>query len=221
MSMNDPSPTRREPVDARSAHLTEWTFEEILEGTLARAEMAEAQRHLEVCERCAAELAAHRELFEALSGLPRFAPSPAFGDAVMARVRVAPKAVQAYWVERWIPTTRRGWGLLAAALVAPALPVVALVAWVLSQPLVTTVSLWQWTTLQTQAGAQTLFTYLVEWGMGSGMLDWAQAVYGLALGVPLGTLGAVLAVLAVAIPLSAWSLVRLARTPMETVDYAN
>jgi hypothetical protein len=208
-------------VDARSAHLSEWTFEEVLEGTLDRAEMAEAQSHLEACGRCAAEMAAHRELFEALSGLPRFAPSPAFGDAVMAKVRVAPGAAEAFWLERWIPSTRRGWTLLAAALVAPALPVIALVAWVMSQPLVTTAGLWQMTTLQTQAGAQTLFTYLAEWGMGSGMLDWVLALYGLALGIPLGTLGAVLTLLAVAIPLSAWSLVRLARTPMETVDYAN
>ena len=205
-----------------SEHLSDWILEQYAEGALSPEEQSSAEEHLEFCGRCAAELDGYRALFAALGEMPRFAPSPAFGDAVMARVKVAPAPSPVVaWAMRRLPQTPRGWSVLLGALLLPAMPVVALVAWVMSQPLVSRESIWQWTTAQTLQGSQAFLARLTEWGMGSGLFEWSQAVYTLLMSVPAGTLSAVLAVLAIGIPISTWSLVRLVRTPVERVHYAN
>ncbi len=220
--MRDPRLPERGSVASRTAHLTERTLEQLAEGLLSRPDEAEAAAHLEACGRCAAELEGLRALFAALEGLPRFAPSAGFGDAVMARVRVEPRAVPAVErLRRWLPKTRRGWTLLSAAFVTPALPVIALAIWLFTHPLLSPSALWQWTGLKVQHGAQTAFAYLMTRGSGSGVFERTEQVYSTITATPLLSLAAVLGVLAVAIPLSAWSLVRLTRTPMETVTYAN
>jgi hypothetical protein len=220
--MRDSRSPERGPVSSRSAHLTEWTLEQLAEGTLSERDEAEALGHVEACGRCSAELDGFRALFAALEGLPRFAPSAGFGDAVMARVRVAPRANPAVErVRRWLPKTRRGWMMLAVALVAPALPVLGLAIWMLTHPLFSPMALWQWTSLQVQEGTRTTFAYLMGWGSATGVFERTEQVYSTVTATPLLTLGVVVGVLAVAIPLSAWSLVRLTRTPMGTATYAN
>ncbi|MBA2668998.1 MAG: hypothetical protein H0U67_01340 [Gemmatimonadetes bacterium] len=205
-----------------AAHLTEWTLEMLAESALPDNEVARAKRHLEQCERCSAELEAYRVLAAALSELPRFAPSVEFSDAVMARVKMAPVTDPIYTrVVRLLPTTPRGWGMLVAAAIAPALPLIALVAWVLTQPLVSIGSLWQWTSGQVVATGLMVAAYMVQLSESVGLLSAAEWVILAAQSLPLGTLVVVVTALAVAIPLSAWSLVRLVRTPMGNVTYAN
>lgn len=205
-----------------STHLTEWTLEQLAEGMLSPTDQSEAMEHVEACARCSAELDGHRALFTALEGLPRFAPSAGFADAVMARVRVEPRASPAVArLRRWLPKTRRGWTLLSVALVAPAIPIVAAAIWLLTHPLVSPSALWQWTSLQAQEGARTAFGYVLAWGSASGVFDRTEQVYTAVAATPVTTVGLVLGTLAVAIPLSAWSLVRLTRTPIGTATYAN
>lgn len=203
-------------------HLTEWTLEQLAEGTLPEAQQAVAAAHLDACRRCAAELEGYRSLFAALSEMPRFAPSPGFSDAVLTRVRMAPEpAPWLAWVQRRLPSTRRGWAILSAALVAPALPVLALMAWLLSRPLVSAATLWQWTVLTSQQFGRAAVATLLSWGTQLGVVGWAQAAYAALLDVPLVALAAVVIALAIVIPLSAWSLVRLIRTPTGNITYAN
>jgi hypothetical protein len=205
-----------------TAHLTDWTLEQLAEESLPEAELAGATAHVEACALCAAELEGYRALFSTLSDLPRFAPPPAFADAVMARVRVAPQP-SPVWVrvQRWLPRTRGGWAVLGAALAAPAAPLVALVVWFLSQPLVSTSALGAWATEMLRTAAGTALAEVLGWGVDTGVFGWVQLAYQTARSIPLETVGVVLALLAVAIPLSAWSLVRLVRAPMGNATYAN
>ncbi|MDQ3388785.1 MAG: zf-HC2 domain-containing protein, partial [Gemmatimonadota bacterium] len=122
-------------------HLTTQTLELLMDEMLSSAERNEAEAHLEGCELCAAELEACRALSVALAGLPRFAPSVTFAESVMARVTIAPQGSLAR-MRRWLPVTRRGWVMLAAALLAPLAPLVAALGWLLSQPLVTVGGVW-------------------------------------------------------------------------------
>jgi hypothetical protein len=48
-----------------------------------------------------------------------------------------------------------------------------------------------------------------------------RGVYDLARTLPLGTVTVLATLLAIAIPLSVWAIVRLVRTPMKDVTYAN
>lgn len=203
-------------------HLSDEALEQLTDGLLGAEEQRDAETHLASCGRCAAELEGFRSLFAAISDLPRFAPSPAFGDGVMSRVRVAPAPGPAMaWLQRWLPSTRRGWTLLVAAATVPVLPVAALVAWVLTHPVMSPVSLWQWTSMQSRGAVQALMGTLLDRGMEVGVVGGARAAYAAVLALPPGMVMIVVGALAVAIPLSAWSLVRLVRTPMGSVSYAN
>jgi anti-sigma factor RsiW len=204
------------------AHLTEWTLEQLAEGSLPPAESGAATEHLKKCARCTAELEAFRTLVAALSELPRFAPAPQFADSVMARVRIVPTPDPIYTrAIALLPVTPRGWAMLVAAAVAPALPIIALIGWMLTHPLMGTGALWQWGSGQVVDAARIAFGYLVDWSAAIGLLGAAQSAYQTVSAIPTLTLGVTAAVLAVAIPLSAWSLVRLVRIPLGKVTYAN
>jgi len=224
--MSDSPPPQRGPVTNGSVHLSEWTLEQLAEGTLSGDERSRAMAHAEACGRWMSELDAYRGLFVALEGLPRFAPSPEFGDAVMARLATMKQpSVSLAWLERlerWLPSTTRGWMILAGALAVPALPMLALITWIIVDPLMSPTSLWQWGSLQAQETAGTALSWALAWGSGSGWFSRVEAAYAAVSSVPLGTLVLLIALLAVAIPLSAWSLIRLTRTPpMGDVTYAN
>ncbi|HET7322405.1 MAG TPA: hypothetical protein VFI96_07935, partial [Longimicrobiaceae bacterium] len=185
-----------------SSHLSEWTLEQLAEETLSSAERAEATAHLESCAHCAAELEGYRALAAALSGLPRFAPSPGFADAVMARVRVAPAPNPlAAWIGQWLPTTTRGWVLLAGAVVAPALPVLALVIYVLSRPMVSARSLGQMALLQVEGWVNSVTATVLHWGWVSNLAGTFHGAYGAVAGTPDHALWLVLAATAVGVPL--------------------
>ncbi len=205
----------------RDAHLSDMSLEQLAEGSLAESEARAARAHLAICSKCSAELEAFAQLFTILSELPRFAPAPVFADAVMARVRIAPRESRlATWLERLTPRNRAGWVLLGLAMLAPAAPVIGLLAWLLFNPLVTPSAVLNWTRIQLEAGSQTALAWLVE-RFTDTTENALQLVYGFIESVPANALGGVALFMAVAIPLSAWALVRLTRTPSGNISYAN
>ena len=209
-------------MPAPTGHLTSETLEQFAEGSLPASETAPVDAHLQGCERCSAELDTVRSLFTMLEDLPRFAPSPAFGDAVMARVQIAPQESRALaWLRRWVPSTRRGWVLLGAAAVAPVVPLLALVAWVLSQPLLSPSTLAQWATIRTQSAGQAAAAWLFETAMSLEVADRAGALLDAMQALPTSAVGGAVVFLGIAMPLSAWTLIRLTRTPMGSVTHAN
>ena len=204
------------------AHLSEWTLEQLAEDLLSGYEHQSAMAHLEGCPRCAAEVDSYRTLFSALAGLPRFAPSPDFSDAVISRVRIGPQPSPALErLRRWLPVTRRGWTILAGAMIAPALPVLWLVVWLLSQPMVSPAALLQWGSRWGTDATNAVSGAVLHWETQLGLTRLASALYAAVAGLPMTVLLTVGAALAVAIPLSAWSLIRLVRTPLGDVHYAN
>ena len=117
----------------------------------------------------------------------------------MARVQIAPQESPALaWLRRWVPNTRRGWALVGAAIVAPAVPILALLAWMLSQPLLSPATLWQWAMLRTQSAAQTGAAWLLEMALSLDLVDHAGSLLDAAQAVPNSALGGALAFLAVA-----------------------
>ena len=203
-------------------HLSDWTLEQLAEGLLPPEEHREASLHLEECRRCASVVDGYHALFSALSDLPRFAPSAGFSDAVIARTRLTPvPGPVVLWLRQFMPRTRRGWVLLGTAVVAPALPMLGALIWLLTHPLLTPASLWQWVTMQgSNAGASTGVVAL-RWASNSGVAGLMRGAYDAARALPLEALTVLATLLAIAIPLSVWAIVRLVRTPMKDVTYAN
>ncbi len=203
-------------------HPSNWTLELLAEGDLSPSEREEVAAHVEGCPRCAADVEGYRALFAALEGLPRFAPSAGFGDAVMARVRLAPQADPLFArLVRWLPSTTRGWIFLLLASMAPALPVLALVAWVVTEPLVSAVNLWAWGTRWVQDTGWSLLTGAIIAVMESGLLGQGQLLLARLSELPFEVLASGALILAVGIPLSAWALYRLLRTPTGGTTYAH
>lgn len=220
--MSDGKSIQGEVVPDSTAHLTETTVEQLADGLLKGSDLARAEAHVQECAACATELEAARSLYLALAQLPRFAPSAEFADLVIAKVQVTPRASPVFaWIRHWTPETRRGWSLLIAALLAPMLPIIGLVLWVVSNPVISAPAVLQWSFLQGRALAAEAGAAIASWGTSLGIQGWVGAVYTLLQTVPLDAIVLALLILAVAIPLSAWSLVRLVRTPTGNVTYAN
>ena len=197
-------------------HLTDQILELAAEGEVPAAEQAWVDAHLEACSHCSVEVASRRIMVEMLNDLPRFAPPAAFSDAVMARVRPAPQA-QASVVRRWLPRTAPGWAGLAGVLLAPAVSVALLIAWIVARPAGSTaLGSWMWEPVQDLGWRIVL--HVADAAIGAGALrglDWildGVALIGGAIWA--GVAGGVL------IPLSLWLLLRLARTPMGNSPHA-
>jgi hypothetical protein len=214
--------SERGSVPKSTAHLSESAVEQMADGLLTEQELERAEAHVQECAACAAQLEASLALFAALAQLPRFAPSSEFADHVMASIQVTPRASPVFaWIRHWAPETRRGWTLLIAALLAPMLPLFGVAAWVASNPVVSAPAVLRWSFLQGRALALNAGTTLARWGVDLGIQGRMEGIYLLARGVPLDAVIVALVILAVAIPLSAWSLFRLVRTPTGNVTYAN
>lgn len=123
-----------------SIHPESEQLEGFLEGALDDAQAAVVESHLLTCERCRNEVEEWRALFGALTSIPEIEPSADFIDKVMARVRIVPAAARSSALLRWLPTTTRGWSLVAAFLALPVVGISGLVAWVLAQPWATALS---------------------------------------------------------------------------------
>jgi anti-sigma factor RsiW len=152
----------RHPADRRSdgtsrlggpsRHLTPAGIQDYLEGALAAHVRSRVDAHLATCTACSGEVAQWSEVFLQLEALPALAPREGFRDRVMAQVQVEAVAIAAArqpltpWqraseglarlARRLLPTTRRGWILAGGLAAAPTLGVVAVVASVVLNPLV-------------------------------------------------------------------------------------
>lgn len=210
-----------------TGHLPFWTLEQLAEGDLGHAERTLAEQHLRSCAHCTAELSSARALIAALEGLPAVSPSASFADAVMARVVIAPQAQAAAAAEPareakrgWLPASLRGWAVLTAVLTVVMAPLAALGVWLNAHPLVSVSSLW---------GMAFGWVRQVVWGavvegagaLGrSGLFGWAADSLARvpgpdAMGVPL-----VLMLVLAAIPVSAFVMVRLLKTPATGMTHA-
>lgn len=69
-------------------HLSPERLQALLEGELSRRERASAEKHLESCARCSAELDGWRVLFEGLDGLGSPRPIHGFAERVMSQVSI-------------------------------------------------------------------------------------------------------------------------------------
>ena len=203
-------------------HVPQWTLELLAEDALPPEERVEALAHVDRCVLCAAELEACRALVVALSGLPRFEPSAQFADAVMSKVRVRPAESWAFArMRRLLPSTRRGWMMLAGAFLAPLAPLVAGMAWLLSQPMVTAGGLWSMSDKWISQAFWSLLSLSVEAVVRSRVWEWGQDLAGGRVDLTSGGLPVIAVLMIVATPLAAWSLARLLRTPMGDMTHAN
>jgi anti-sigma factor RsiW len=219
--MKQPDHSRREFVPYPSAHLPDPILEMLAEGTLPLEEQTAAVAHVEACHRCAAEAEGYRTMFEALAQLPHFAPSAGFSDAVMARVVIAQQTSPVpAWATRWFPATRRGWWLFIAALMVPAVLLGTGVMWAFSRSVVPPSVLAQWSVAWLRDATWAGVSRVVAWVAESGVLSWGQDLITAVSDVSTGVLVTLAFLLAIAIPLSAWSLVHLLRIPTGKTAHA-
>jgi hypothetical protein len=216
--MNDSSFTGRDPVQTPSEHVPGWTLELFAEEALPPGEQEDVAAHVASCAHCAAEVASHQALFAELAALPRLAPSPAFADLVMARVRVPQPSPFELWLQRVLPNTRREWMICLAALAVPAGAAAALVAWLISHPAVSLLSGWSIDQARTELWA--LFLGGAGWLARTGLLAKAEAFAAPLLSLSPSTWIVLGIGIAVATPLSAWALYRLLRAPHGDLSYA-
>jgi anti-sigma factor RsiW len=138
---------------SRPAHVSGEVLQDFLEGALPARRAARVGGHLGDCPACAASASSWRDLFGALDGLGRLAPSHGFMERVLARVRTAAPASSAAsaparsparawerglaWGLRLVPRTRRAWAALSGIAVTPAVTGAVLLYAVFSHPTLT------------------------------------------------------------------------------------
>jgi anti-sigma factor RsiW len=209
-------------VHEPNAHLSDWTLDLLAEDALSHAERTAAEAHLRGCARCSGELDAARAVITALSSLPHFEPSPSFPLAVMSRVVPLPRqaAAQAR-VRRWLPKTRRGWAMMGALSVAPLASMAALLAWLLSHPMVSAGALLGMGERWVRHTAWSLLARGAEALVKSGAWQWvADGAAGLAR-MSTEQLSVAAITLAILIPASGWVVARLLRTPVGGMTHAH
>lgn len=133
-----------------ATHATVQELHEHLDGRLAARVSIRLEEHLGQCAACRSELDGLHAVVSAVEGLPQLAPSPGFGEAVMARFRVQQMAAAAVapttrrerlaaWVRTRapIPSSGRGWAAVFGAATAPAVTLALALEAVFSHDLVT------------------------------------------------------------------------------------
>lgn len=168
-----------------SGHLEEDVAHALVDGEIPHRRAARVRRHLETCEACTHDVEGWATLSRRLDALPRFGPSDAFADRVMARVTVgaavaavaAPRTTSpTAWLRRaaaLVPRRRGVWAAISGAAVTPVVTL-GVVLWVVfSNPAVTPGALaaYTWWQLTDLAGAL--------WRAGIGALAEATGALGL------------------------------------------
>ncbi len=210
-----------------TGHLPFWTLEQLADGELGHAERMLAEQHLRACAHCTSELRSARALIQALGSLPAVSPSAGFADAVMARVVIAPRDATAAAAEParqprrgWLPASLRGWVWLTAMLTVIMAPLAGLGVWLNAHPLVSVGALWgvargwlsevAWNAVVEAAGAVGRSGLFVQAADGLSRMPGPDAA-----GVPLSLL-----LFFAAIPVSAFVIVRLLKTPATGMTHA-
>ena len=210
-------------IDA-TGHLAYWTLEQLAEGGLSHVERTLAEQHLRSCRRCTAELEGARAVIAALEGLPQLSPSPAFVEAVMSRVQIAPQALPSLAPSmarrRWLPGLSRGWVTMLALLLAT-LPVLAGIgAWTGQNPVAAMSALWK--VVRGWAGEVgfNLLSEGTEALIRTGLFQWGSDVLNGIPGPSMAGVPVLLLLLAAAVPVSAWTMARLLRAPTSGLTHA-
>ncbi|MEJ2540833.1 MAG: zf-HC2 domain-containing protein [Gemmatimonadota bacterium] len=157
-------------------HATPEQMLEHLDGRLAARTSVRLEEHLEACAACRGEMEGYHSLLSRLDGLQEFAPSPGFGEAVMASVRIQQMAAVVMapttrsgrivsWVREHLPSSSRGW---AAALGVGTVPAV------IAALVIHTVFSFEQMTL----GSLLSFVGFKLSTLGSGMTAWLQGWIG-------------------------------------------
>ncbi len=142
------------PGGAGTRHLTPAGIQDFIEGQLAARTEVRVLDHLAGCPDCSNQVEGWSVVLARLDALPRLAPRPGFADAVMARVEVQAVAAVAArqarapaWAaalgsrvlagaSRLVPVTRRGWVAAGTLMAMPTVGLLALVAAVVTNPVV-------------------------------------------------------------------------------------
>jgi hypothetical protein len=220
--MDEQHTSRRNTVPLSPEHPAGWTLELYAEEALPGDEGTRVGAHVRGCLACSSEVESFRSLFREMATLPQLSPSFDFSDAVMARVKITPHHSPVYaWLLRWLPSTRRGWALLLGLAMAPALPIILLVAWVISNPMVTPAGLWSFTTDWLRDGAWSLLVGMAGRIVESDTITGAQALVNSIFALPAEILLGAGLMLGIGIPLSVWVLYRTLRTPTRGSMYAH
>jgi anti-sigma factor RsiW len=212
--------TRGDFVPESNMHPPQWMLDLFADGALATREQVEVEAHIASCPHCAAEVDASRMVIGALGEMPRFEPSPNFAEAVMARVQIAPVPWEIR-VRRWLPQTRRGWALAVGALTAPLAPVVVLLAWMLSHPMVTVSGLWYWGAGRIRDTAWNAVGGVFAAAVERGNVGWVPDLIAAAARISPVVLLAVIGTIAALTFFSGWSLNHLLRTPSGGATHAH
>lgn len=210
-------------IDA-TGHLAYWTLEQLAEGGLSHVERTLAEQHLRSCGRCTSELEGARAVIAALEGLPQLSPSPAFAEAVMARVQIAPMAAPLAAPSlsrgRWMPARSRGWMMLVA-LVLATVPVLAGIAvWTGQNPVAGMGALWRVVRGWASEVGFNLMSEGTEALIRTGLFQWGSDFLGGIPGPSLAGVPVLLLMLAAAVPVSAWAMARLLRAPTTGLTHA-
>lgn len=219
----------------RLNHLSEERLHGYVEEGLDAAERAVVDRHLSACTRCRGEVGELRSLFLAFQELPTLAPSAAFADQVMEKVRVRRPAMAwvsewagewasggARWVERLVPQTTRGWAAVTGLFALPAVTVTVLLWWLLSQPGVTPQSLWLIASSVTGDAVATGWQWAVTQIAGSGAAAYALQLVELIGSVGRGEIGLAVVMFATATAASVYVLYQnLFRTNARRTEHAS
>jgi hypothetical protein len=204
-------------------------LEALVEGTLDAADRVVLESHLRSCSTCAVRVDEWRALFAALSSLPQYEPSLAFGDRVMARVRIRPRAAWQEWADRATalaarvaPRTNYGWSLAVALLALPVSLGGSAIGWLISQSYLTKETLLGYTRESMVEGLQGVGSTVIAAVMQTDVAAWVVANIGALISTAgITGLGAILAGGGALTVLSTWILYRnLVRSPSRDSHYA-
>ena len=132
----------------RGGHARPRVIQDVLDGLAGSAARAHLHTHAAGCAACRKELTAWERMYATLAGLGHFAPSATFHLRVLQQLRALasasftprPTSRLEEWLEAargLLPNTRAGWAVATALVAAPALGVLALIAVLLLNPLLT------------------------------------------------------------------------------------
>lgn len=196
-------------------------LEALADGSLPAADRATVASHVEACASCAAEVDGFRQLFAALAGLPRLAPSAGFADRVMANVRVAPAPATApdrtplgERLRALVPGRRLRWTLAAAFTGLPAVTVASALAWLVTHPNLSAQALWIFATQSIGAAVGSAASWTWEVIAATRPAGWVAAFGRSLVAIDPGQLGVAAAAFAALTLACAWVLYsNLIRTP--------
>ena len=208
-------------------HPQSENLEAFAAGSIEPGDRAVIESHLMACSECQSSVEEWRSLFSVLASLPALSPAPGFSDRVMARVRIAPATAMAWHARavqqaaHWLPKTTRGWSMLVAILALPVVTGGSVLGWLITRSYITPTSLWIFAQQNAQSAAGRIGTMAVETAMETNMFAWLAAntafVFDM---VGVRGLGAVAALAALIISVSAWYLYKnLFRAPTRESSY--